>query len=112
MKTTYNKRIVSLKPSSIAMLQGVFGAVAGLAVAILFSLNTTIDVAASTNSVLGGLALGLGAGALAIVVLPLVYFGIGWVIGFVQGIVLNFLIEASGGIELDLHDNKNTKKTK
>lgn len=106
MKTTYNKRVVSLKPSSIAMLQGVFGAVAGLAIAILFSLNATIDIAASTNSVLAGLALGLGTGALAIIVLPLIYFGIGWIVGFVQGVVLNFLIEASGGIELHVKDNK------
>lgn len=106
MKTTYNKRVVSLKPSSIGMLQGVFGAVVGLAVAILFSLNTSIDIAESTNSVLSGLALGIGTGALAIVVLPLVYFGIGWIIGFVQGVVLNFLIEASGGIELRIKDNK------
>ncbi len=106
MANQYNKRVVNVKPTSIAMLQGVFGAVAGFAVAVIFSLNAFIDIADSTVSVLGGLALGLTAGALAILVVPLVYFGIGWVIGLIQGFVLNVLIETSGGIEVNLKDNK------
>ena len=106
MARTFNKRIVSIKPTSIAMLQGVFGAVAGLAVAVLFSLNTAVDIAESTNSVLGGLAFGTAAGAVSIVVLPLVYFGLGWIIGLLQGLILNFLIETSGGIQVELKDNK------
>lgn len=106
MKTAYNKRVISVKPSSIAMLQGVFGAVGGLAIAILFSLGATVDIAQSTDSVLAGLAFGVGAGALAIIVLPLIYFAIGWIVGFIQGVVLNFLVEASGGVELHIKDNK------
>lgn len=106
MASHYNKRVVNVKPTSIAMLQGVFGAIAGLAVAIIFSLEAFIEIADSTMSVLGGLALGLAAGALSIVVLPLVYFGIGWVVGLIQGFILNIVIESSGGIEVKLNDNK------
>lgn len=106
MATQYNKKVINVKPTSIAMLQGVFGAIVGLGIAIIFSLNALIEIADSTVSVLGGLALGLSAGALAIVVLPLVYFGIGWVIGLVQGFILNVIIETSGGIEVNLKDNK------
>lgn len=102
----FNKKVVSVKPGSIAMLQGVFGAVAGLAVAVLFSLQTSVELAASTRSVLAGLTLGIGAGILSIVIVPLAYFGVGWVVGYVQGFVLNFLIEMSGGIEVKLDDNK------
>jgi hypothetical protein len=106
MATKYNKRVVNIRPSSIAMLQGTFAAIAGLAAAIIFSLGNAIDIAESTSSILAGLTLGLAAGALSIVVVPLVYFGIGWVVGFLQGFVLNFLIETSGGIEVKFEDNK------
>lgn len=106
MAASYNKRVVNVKPTSIALLQGVFGAVLGLAAAILFSLESTVSIADSTNSVLAGLTLGVAKGAVAILIVPFVYFGIGWVVGFVQGVVLNFLIEASGGIELKVNDNK------
>jgi hypothetical protein len=106
MASNYNKRVVSIRPASIAMLQGTFAAIAGLAAAIIFSLGNAIDIADSTTSLLGGLTLGIAAGALSIIVVPLVYFGIGWVVGFVQGLVLNFLIETSGGIEVKLEDNK------
>lgn len=104
--TKYNKRVVSIRPSSIAMLQGTFAAIAGLVAAIIFSLGNAIDIAENTNTILGGLTLGVAAGALSIIVVPLVYFGIGWVVGFLQGFVLNFLIETSGGIEARLEDNK------
>jgi hypothetical protein len=104
-KTHYNKRVVSVKPTSIATYQGVFAAVIGLAAAILFSLRNSLDIAQSTESLLAGLTLGIVSGALAIFVVPLIYFGIGWLIGLMQGLVLNFLIEASDGIEVRLEDN-------
>jgi hypothetical protein len=106
MARQYNKRVISIRPTSIAMLQGVLGAVAGLAIAILYSMNNAVDIAESTNSVLAGLILGLASGAIAIIVVPLVYFGIGWVVGLIQGVVLNFLVETSGGIQVELSDNK------
>lgn len=106
MARNFNKRVVSVKPTSIAMLQGTFGAVLGLAAAILFSLRTSVDIAQSTESVLAGLTFGVASGALAILVVPFLYFGIGWLVGLLQGFVLNFLVEASGGIELDIKDNK------
>lgn len=102
----YNKRIVSIKPSSIAMLQGVFWSVIGLGIAILRSLNTTVEIANSTDSVLAGLTLGIAAGAVSIIVVPMVYFGIGWVLGIVQGYVLNYLIVTSGGIDMVIEDKK------
>lgn len=106
MAAKYNKRVVKIKPTSIAMLEGIFAGVMGLMVAILFSLRSSVDIASSTQSVLAGLTLGIAAGALAIIVVPLVYFGIGWLVGLLHGLVLNFLIETSGGIELTLEENK------
>lgn len=105
-KTSYNKTVVNVKPTSIAMLEGVFGAIIGLTVAILFSLRTTVEIADSTNSVLAGLTFGVASGALAILVVPLIYFGLGWLVGLLHGWILNILIETSGGIELNVKDKK------
>jgi hypothetical protein len=104
--TNYNKRVVNVKPTSIAMVEGVFAAVIGLTVAILFSLRTSVQIADSTQSVLAGLTFGIAGGALAILVVPLVYFGLGWLVGLLHGFVLNVLIETAGGVELKITDNK------
>lgn len=109
MARSYNKRVISIKPTSIAMLQGTFGAIVGLGTAILFSLRTTVDIAQSTESVLGGLTLGVASGAAAIIVVPLVYFGIGWIIGLIQGFIINIVIETAGGIAVEINDNKDKK---
>jgi hypothetical protein len=106
MSANYNKRVINVKPTSIAMLQGVFGAVMGLAAAILFTIGASLNIAETTNTVLGGLVLGIATGAVAIIVVPFIYFGIFWIIGLIQGFVLNFLIETSGGIEVSLKDTK------
>jgi hypothetical protein len=50
------------------------------------------------------MAFGLATGIVSILVIPLVYFGIGWVIGVVQGWVFNVIVGAAGGLVLDLED--------
>lgn len=102
----YNKQVLNIKPSSIAMLEGVFASLVGLMVAILFSLRTSIQIAESTQSVLAGMTFGIAGGALAILVVPLIYFGLGWIVGLLHGYILNFLIETAGGIELNIKDKK------
>lgn len=105
-ETNYNKSVINVKPTSVAMLEAVFGAIVGLTIAILFSLRSTVDIADSTGSVLAGLSFGLAGGALAILIVPLVYFGIGWIVGLVHGFVLNLLIETAGGVDIRLVDKK------
>jgi H+/Cl- antiporter ClcA len=104
-KATFNKRVIRIKPTSIAMMQGIFASAVGFIIAVLFSLNKTLAIAESTNSVLKGLSFGIVSGAVAIFVVPLVYFGLGWLVGFVQGFVLNALVEGAGGIEVELENN-------
>lgn len=104
MAKTESKRVVSLKATSVAMFQGAFAAILGLGVAILYSLQATVDMAAATDSVLKGMAFGLATGVISIIVLPLVYFAFGWVIGLLQGVVYNAVLGASGGIVVQLKD--------
>lgn len=105
-KSENNRRVVGVKPTSWAMVVGTFWSIIGLAVAIMFSLRTTVSIADSTSSVLAGLTFGLASGVIAIIVVPFVYFAIGWVIGVLQGFVLNVVIRSAGGLVLTVEDNK------
>ena len=101
-----NKKVVGIKSSTLAVFEGTFMGILGLGVAILHSLRATVDVASETQSVLGGLAFGLTTGIVSIIVLPLVYFGIGWVFGYLHGFIFNVVAETSGGLVLRLEDEK------
>lgn len=96
--TGKSNKLVGVKASTIALLQASFGFVLGLAVAILNSLEATINLTKETNSVLVGLSFGLTAGIVSIIILPLVYFGIAWVLGYINGWILNLILRMSGGV--------------
>lgn len=97
-------KVSGVRAGSIAMFEGTFAAIIGLAIAVLFSLNKTVEMADATDSVLAGLAFGVGAGIVSILVLPLIYFGIGWVIGYIHGWVFNAVAGSSGGIDLHVEE--------
>jgi hypothetical protein len=105
-KSENNKRIVGVKPTSWAMVVGTFWSIIGLAVAIMFSLRTTVDLAESTNSLLAGLTFGVASGVVAIIVVPFVYFAFGWIIGVVQGYIMNVVVRSAGGLVMTIEDNK------
>lgn len=94
-------KVTAVRASSIAMFEGTLASVIGLGVAILFSLGKTVAVAESTNSVLTGFAFGISAGIVSIILLPLIYFGIGWLVGYVHGWLFNVIARSSGGITVD-----------
>jgi hypothetical protein len=106
MAKVSNQRVVGIKSSSLAMFEGAFGAVIGLGIAILYSLRSTVEVAQATDSLLSGLVFGLAAGALSIIVIPFVYFGIGWIVGYLHGFVFNVISETSGGLSFRLSEDK------
>jgi hypothetical protein len=94
-------RVLGLKPTTIAALQGTFFALIGLAIAVMFTIGATVNITSETDSLLKGLTFGLAQGFLAIVFVPLLYFVIGWLIGLVQGYVLNAVLGMSGGVVVD-----------
>lgn len=106
MAKSSNQRITGIKTSSLAMYQGVFAGVVGLGVAILYSLRNTVDMADSTDSVLAGLSFGLATGIVAILVVPLLYFAFGWILGAIQGFIFNVISETSGGIVVRVSEDK------
>lgn len=106
MTSKMNKKVVGVKSATWANFVGAFWSIIGLGVAIMHSLRTTVDFAAETESLLSGLAFGTAVGIVSIIVLPLVYFAFGWVIGYVQAFVFNVVAETSGGIVFRLDDEK------
>ena len=97
-------KITGVKASTIATFEGTLGAILGLGVAIINSLDRTVNLAEQTNSVLAGLSFGIAAGIVSIIILPLIYFGFGWIVGYIHGWIFNVVIGQSGGIEFDTAD--------
>ncbi len=106
MAVKSNKKVVGIKSSTLALFEGTFLGILGFGVAIMHSLNTTVDIASETQSVLSGMAFGLATGIVSIIVLPLIYFSIGWIIGYLHGFVFNVVAETSGGLLFRLEDEK------
>lgn len=106
MAKSSNQRITGVKTSSLAMYEGVFAAILGLGIAVMYSLRNSVEIANSTDSVLAGLAFGMTAGIVSILVLPLIYFAFGWVIGMLHGFVFNVISETSGGIVVRVSEDK------
>lgn len=106
MAKSSNQRITGVKTSSLAMYEGTFAAVLGLGVAIMYSLRNSVEIADSTNSVLAGLTFGLATGIVSILIVPLLYFAFGWIIGLLHGFVFNVISESSGGIVVRVSEDK------
>lgn len=105
MAKTSEKRLTKIKATSYANLQGTFASIIGLGVAIMHSIDSVTRVAEATDSVLRGMAFGLAAGIVSIIVLPIIYFAIFWVFGIVQAWIYNVVLGAAGGLEITVEDN-------
>ncbi len=103
-------RVTGLKASTVGMLQGTFFALLGLVIAISNTISASVTWAESTESILRGLTFGLAHGFVSIIFIPIIYFVAGWVLGFLYGVILNAVLESSGGLVLKTHDDgKETK---
>lgn len=98
--TTSLLRVTGLKATTLGMLQGTFFALVGLVVAVSYSFTSIVKFTESTESILRGMTFGVAHGIIAILVIPLVYFFVGWIIGFLYGVIINALLESSGGLVL------------
>jgi len=107
--TSKKLTVTGIKATTIGALQGTLFALIGLVTAITFALSSFVDFVDSTDSLLRGLTFGLANGILAIFVVPLVYFAIGWVIGALQGVVLNALVNLSGGVTVMVRSSEEEK---
>lgn len=105
-KLPNEQNIIRIKISTWATFQGSFAAILGLAIAILHSLESVVLMAEETNSVVRGMAFGLATGIVSIIVLPIIYFAVGWLIGIVQAWIFNTVLGISGGITIETDRQK------
>lgn len=93
--------IRSVKPTSLALFVGVAWALVGLVIALIAALGGSLAFGDATNSFIQGLLFGLTAGLFTIVLLPIIYFAVGWLVGVIYGWLFNVVAGLSGGIELN-----------
>ena len=94
-----------MKPTSVALFVGTFGALVGVIIAFLALINSTIFYTNNTNSFFAGLLYGVGVGIFALLLVPAFYFAVGWILGWLDGIILNAVLRTSGGIEMGVTDD-------
>lgn len=99
-------RVVGVKPTTIGMLQGTLFMLIGLVVAIAVLASDSIAFAGETQNMLKGLIFGLTNDVLVIILVPLLYFLGGWVLGLIYGFIINLLLSTSGGIVLKTRDTE------
>ncbi len=104
--TTKTSRIIGLKATTVGMFQGTFFGLMGLITAISYTVAASVEFTQEAESLLRGLTFGLAQGILAIIIVPLVYFAIGWLLGSLYGVILNAPLKTSGGLVVKLANDE------
>lgn len=84
-------RITRVRPTTLAMFEGLFAALIGFVVAVAAWIGLTANYTAATDSLLRGMLLGLAPGLLAVIVDTIIYFAAGWILGIVHGWLFNLV---------------------
>ena len=104
MKRVIVRRVgVSSVAKYVGIVQGVLGLVYGI-FALFAGFAAVLGEDSFDHAQKVGLSVAVVFGAL--VVLPVVTFVIGWIYGAVASIIINFFLDTSRGIEIDIEEEK------
>ena len=93
--------------SSLGKLFGTVNAIIGVIIGTVSAIVTTVSVVANNDyGVLTDVFVAIGITLVGVVVYPLVLFAMGWLYGAVVALVVNLVVGASGGLELEVEDVK------
>ena len=95
------EQVDRINPPTLAMLEGLLGAILGLALALVVFVQITAFGSVLTDSLLQGLLLGLGASAFSLIAVPVIYFVVGAGLGLVHAQIFNAIMLATGRLNLD-----------
>ncbi|MCX6728655.1 MAG: hypothetical protein NTV39_02720 [Candidatus Saccharibacteria bacterium] len=98
--------IKKVRTSSLAGFYAVGFGIVGFVLGALWAMSATIHFGAETQSVLKGLAFGLTAGFLELFFVTVVYAMIGAIVGFVNALIFNLISMSSGGITINVKEEK------
>ena len=93
-----------LNPRIIALFEATLAGVWGLALAVYVVFEAVTQGYVVTDSFLQSLLFGLGTSPIILLVVPALYFAIGWGLGYAHGVVFKALAPALGGAESPLED--------
>jgi len=98
-----NMKITKINPVSLGNFVGTFYAVIGVAIGLILAFGSAFSVWFGVEgwNLLRGLGFGLAVGILGVVILPFIYFIIGWIQGAVFGLIFNVATSYMGGLEVE-----------
>jgi hypothetical protein len=98
--------IFKVRIGSLAGFYAVGFGVVGLILSLLFAMASSLHFGAETANLLKGLAFGVTAGWGEVIFVTIVYAVGGAVTGFVHAVIFNVISRASGGIVVDVKEQK------
>ena len=96
-------RLERINPATLAIFEGGIGALWGLALSMVVFIQVSVFGAALTDNMLQGLMFGFSATAASLVLIPLFYFGIGWVLGYMHALISNVITQSLAAITTTPH---------
>jgi hypothetical protein len=97
-------RVARVNPRSLAMFVGLFAAAFGFVVAVVAWLGLVINYSVTTDSLLRGMLLGVGPGLLAVITTVILYYVAGWIVGYLNAMLFNWVAQSSGSMEIATKD--------
>jgi Transmembrane domain of unknown function (DUF3566) len=103
------RRVRRIGVLSAAKIQGLIGFVVGLIIGIFYALFaliggaviTSIARSAGSESPLGGLGMGIIGAVAAIIILPIFYGIVSFIVGAISALIYNAAARLTGGIEVE-----------
>jgi hypothetical protein len=99
---TLNKVGVGSFAKVVGITQAVFGFIYGL----ILTVSVASESITSDTPFVKALGVSVFTLGMSIILLPLIFFVIGWVQGAVMALILNFVFKESKGLDLEIEDKK------
>ena len=96
-------KITAVNPVSLGTFVGTFYAIIGVAIGLVLAFSSTFVAWFGHEGLtfFQGLGFGLAVGVLGIIILPVIYFIIGWIQGAIFGFMFNIATSYMGGLEIE-----------
>ena len=98
--------IFKVRLGSLAGFYAIGYGIVGLIISLLFAMSANLHFGSDTTSVLKGMSFGVTAGWAEVIFVTIIYTVAGAVTGFVHAVVINLISRTSGGLVVDVKEQK------
>ena len=98
--------ILRVRLGSLAGFYAAGFGIVGFVISMLYAVSGSIHLGVETASILKGLAFGITAGVVEVFFITILYSVIGAFIGFLHAVIFNLISGTSGGIVVDVKEQK------